>query len=377
MQILVLDTIHGGILIGDALRAAGHQVDLIDVYRGSLSCQGAISPEQAAVRRYDLLVHPAHLDPAYPLLRAFPCPAITHHEAVRWILGNLKDTRSQPWIEITGTRGKTTTASALAHVLSGAGILHTSRGVIRYPEQENLTRMSITPASLLKVQSMTSGNEWMIGEVSLGFTGIADLSILTSDEDYPVANARLSAWNIKKMSGLRCTRVLIAPGVQYSHDHCIDAGDLTLVSGSTCSYAYLEKGGSFENPLLLLEGYRIPLQTAAAAALILGYRPDSLASFSPLDGRMKITREGDKIIIDNASTGTCLKTTRDAISIIHAQGSRESYSLVIGQGCRAVCENFPAKDISTIIREEMPAAVMLVAGDDRLDRYEIIRQCQE
>ena len=34
MDLLVLDTIHGGKEIGNALIAAGHHVDMVDVYRG-------------------------------------------------------------------------------------------------------------------------------------------------------------------------------------------------------------------------------------------------------------------------------------------------------------------------------------------------------
>ena len=36
MQILVLDTIHGGIEIGEAFVSLGHDVDMVDVYRNCL-----------------------------------------------------------------------------------------------------------------------------------------------------------------------------------------------------------------------------------------------------------------------------------------------------------------------------------------------------
>ena len=34
MDLLVLDTIHGGALLGDELALRGHRVETVDVYRG-------------------------------------------------------------------------------------------------------------------------------------------------------------------------------------------------------------------------------------------------------------------------------------------------------------------------------------------------------
>ncbi len=383
MQILVLDTIHGGIILGDALTGMGHTVDLVDVYRGDLSHPGSITSETAMSRRYDLLIHPVHLDPSYPVLRALSCPAITHHEAVRWILGSGRqkmqpgDKKTGHSIEITGTRGKTTTATALASLIQGSGILHTSRGVFRYPGEEKLIRMSITPASLIPVYDLLSEDEWCITEISLGFTGLADLAILTSDEDYLVASGRLSARILKKLSALSCRRVLIAPDMTIEHDSVINAGDLTHVSGATCTYSYRDINGSFDNPLLTLKGYRIPLQLATAAALILGYRPDSLNNFAPLPGRMKIISEEDRVIIDNASTGACLTTTLDAIAMIRGTDDLNiPFTLIIGQENRAVCENFSDEEIIASIRKGRPVRVILVAGDERMNIDAISGACQ-
>jgi len=384
MQILILDTIHGGIIIGDALKGMGHNVDLIDVYRGDLSHPGSITNETAMSRRYDLLIHPVHLDPSYPVLRALSCPTITHHEAVRWILGSIKETKQTDCkraglsIEITGARGKTTTATALALLMEGNGILHTSRGIYRYPGEEKITRMSITPASLIPVHALLSENDWCITEISLGFTGLADLSILTSDEDYRVASGRLSARMLKHLSALSCKKVLIAPDMTSEHDSVFNAKDLTQVTGRTCTYSYKDMEGSYENLLLTLEGYRIPLQLATAAALILGYRPDKLRNFTSLPGRMKISSEGGRMVIDNASTGACLKTTLDAITLLRGSKDPERpFTLIIGQENRAVCENFSNEEIITAIRKGRPGTVILVAGDDRMNINAISGACQK
>ncbi|HWQ66254.1 MAG TPA: coenzyme F430 synthase [Methanospirillum sp.] len=380
MQILVLDTIHGGKKIGQALLDAGHGVHFVDVYRGDLSFPGSITGGEAEIGHYDLMIYPVHLNPAHPLLRNLSCPAITHHDAVRWILGmNKGDKRSHlsHLIEITGARGKTTTATALAHALSGPGLLHTSRGRVMYPDEIFLGRESITPASLFDAVLEAPDDGWVIAEISLGVCGAGDLAIITSDDNYLVANDMRSAWEIKKGSVLRCRQVLYPSGVMLLHDHGICVGDLVTVEGTRCSYRFNGLSGSFENPLFILEGYRTGLSLAAAGALLLGTKPDRLATFHSIPGRMEIRIEDNRIILDNANSGACLKTTLAAVTFLEGIVPNLRCILVIGQEDRAVCENFPVEDIIVAVMQASPKEVVLVAGDDRLDPGLLEHQCNE
>src|SRR5512145_253725 len=160
MHVLVLDTIHGGKEITAAYTGAGHFVDLVDVYGGT-------TPEElqkAGHRHYDLVVAPVHLDPDHPLLAHRTTPVITHHQAVRQLLG---DQLPRPMVEITGARGKTTTAHALAHILQGRGVLHTSTGTFTYPEKHQLWKKSITPASVIPAARYARQMPgWLIAEIS-------------------------------------------------------------------------------------------------------------------------------------------------------------------------------------------------------------------
>ena len=126
MHILVLDTIHGGKVIGEAFAVRGDLVDCVDVYPG----ESIPDVATALTRNYDLIVAPVHLDPDHPLLHFSRAPVISHHEAVRQLLG---ENTPEFMIEITGARGKTTTAHALAFLMEGPGILHTSSGTYRLP----------------------------------------------------------------------------------------------------------------------------------------------------------------------------------------------------------------------------------------------------
>ena len=160
---------------------------------------------------YDLVVAPVHLDPAHPLLagRSASEPVISHHEAVRQLLlGHVP----QPMIEITGAQGKTTTAYALAYLLPGPGVLHTSTGTYTMPGRTPLFKKSITPASVLAAaEKAESLNGWLIAEESLGVTGAGDLTIITSPSDYRFAAGKKSALAEKIASVQKSRRLLHSP----------------------------------------------------------------------------------------------------------------------------------------------------------------------
>ncbi|HJJ55745.1 MAG TPA: coenzyme F430 synthase, partial [Methanocorpusculum sp.] len=140
MKYLVLDTIHGGNDIANVLRLQGNDVDAVDVYRNP-----KFSFDNVIYSGYDRVIVPVHLNFNHNLIPQ-STELMTHHQIVKELV-------SPPplSIEITGATGKTTTAFALAHIMSklGNGILHTSNGTYKYPERKLLWRKSITPASII------------------------------------------------------------------------------------------------------------------------------------------------------------------------------------------------------------------------------------
>lgn len=360
MRILVLDSIHGGHVIAEHLKQAGHDVDLVDIYR---HIEG-ISEDDARERGYDLLTHPVHMDPEHPLLRTISAPAVTHHQIVRWLLSQKN---SNTVIEITGAQGKSTTAAALAWLMAGKGILHTSSGLIRYPDQKKLGRYSITPASFLTAYSELQNDDWLIGEISLGFCGIGHLGILTSGNDYLVASGKKRAIDLKKESTFLLPQVIIPPDLEISHSGSIRVSDLVSVSGDICFFSNGIITGSFTNPLLYLPGYKTPLMLAAAAALILGISPQSLSSFQALPGRMQVIMKDSITILDNANSGSCYQTTCDAVHYAEKIAPGRSFTLVIGQESSSVCENFDTEEICRSIHDTNPASIILIPGDHRID----------
>ncbi|MDV2482805.1 coenzyme F430 synthase [Methanoculleus sp. Wushi-C6] len=351
MRILVLDTIHGGAELAAALRGAGHEVDEVDVYRG----RAGTPIEEALVRTYDLVTAPVHLDPDHPLL-AEHGPAISHHEMVQRVLG---ERLPHPFIEITGARGKTTTAHALASLLPGPGILHTSTGTYRYPERELLWKKSITPASLIPaVREAERVGGWLVAEESLGVSGAGDVAVLTSPDDYPVAAGKKSAIAEKCRLVGRAAKAVLSPGIELPGG--VRADSIVTFEGGRCRYAGFGVAGTFKNPLCTLAGYRTPLALAAATACVLGIDPSPLAAFAALPGRMAARREGDLLILDNANSGTNMATTVEAARYARELSGGCPLTLVIGEEAHAVCEGFSAENIRRTVAAVNPAATVYV-----------------
>jgi UDP-N-acetylmuramyl pentapeptide synthase len=370
MHILVLDTIHGGKEIGAAYREAGHIVDAVDIYRGTTP----VELREAEHRRYDLVVAPVHLDPDHPLLARRSVPVITHHEAVRQILG---EDLPHPMIEITGAQGKTTTAFALAHILPKKGVLHTSAGTYLYPAKDMLWKKSITPASEISaVRSAARMPGWLVSEISLGVTGAGDLAIITSPDDYAVAGGKKRAITEKVTSARHAKRVLVAEGVFCELENVIHVGDVARCDGMKCALGMGGKKWILTNPLFLLPPYRTPLMLAAAAAMILQVDPTPLDHFTALPGRMSLSKSKNLIIIDNANSGTNVTTTLCAARYARHCARTSELTLVIGQveGDGAVCEGFSSDQIADAIDNVRPSRVVWVGRypERGSERYEAL-----
>ena len=371
MRLLVLDTIHGGTELAGFLREQGHFVDTVDVYRGN----SVIDTKTALQREYDLVIAPVHLTPTHPLLRGLSAPVVSHHQAVRWIIGNR---RPSLMVEITGSRGKTTTATAVAAIMEGPGILHTSAGTFRYPGKALVGTGSITPAALVPAvrESVRTGG-WLVAEVSLGFTGLGNLGILTSPDDYLIAGGMRHALQEKIRSGQGMPQFLVTPGINAPG--AVSCEDLVDIDGDTCSCNGSGNRHGFRNHLLTLEGYRTPLMLAAAAGCLLGKDISRLTSFQAVPGRMSSSWEGEILIVDNSNSGTTAEGACAAAAYGREICGNSAVTLVIGKEEGAVCEGFPAADVESAIREIRPDQVIMVGNSyDRLVIPEgiVLHRCQ-
>ena len=262
-------------------------------------------------------------------------------------------------IEITGAQGKTTTAYALAHLLPGPGILHTSTGTYTMPGGRLLFKKSITPASVLAAaEKAESINGWLVAEESLGVTGAGDLAIITSPSDYRFAAGKKSALAEKIASVQKSRRLLTAPGIPaIAHTDAVRLDDVFSVSGTTCTIALDGRVTAFTSPLLAMPGYRVPLALAGTAAMMLGHDPAPLSTFSGVAGRMSVRKHKNVLVIDNANSGTNVETTVEAARYARACAGSPGITLVIGtvKGDGAVCEGFPHDQIVAAVQRSGPA----------------------
>ncbi len=361
MNILVLDTIHGGKTIGEFLQKLGHNVDLVDVYRHI----DGISEEDALDRSYDLMIAPVHLIPSHPLLCKISAPCISHHEAVSWILGRLHG-----YIEVTGSRGKTTTVFALQKVIGG--FIQTSAGLLN-GEGQVLDKLSITPASLLNLSKYAPMS--VIAEISLGFCGVGDLGILTSGEDYRFAGGMKSALETKLESAKNLPLLLVPQGVHYKSDNVINSGDIISIIDDVMYYEYRGRKGHINNSILLNDAYKVPLSLAASAALILGYNPDVISDFTGVSGRHEVRYVNGKTIIDNSNSGVNAGTAISAADTGRQIEKSGKMCMIIGQESASVCENFKTSEIFRALEKSKPDYVILIPGDKSISTNLIKEWC--
>ncbi|WOF16307.1 coenzyme F430 synthase [Methanoplanus sp. FWC-SCC4] len=364
MKILVLDTIHGGEEIAGHFRSLGYATDTVDVYRG----KGSISSEEALNRSYDLIISPVHLDPDHPLLNYSKAPVVSHHEAVRMLLLEMGKKPSL-MIEVTGARGKTTTSYALACVLGGIGVLHTSKGTFEIPEMNLIFKKSITPASVIDAAIYAHDNKrWLVAEESLGVSGLGDIGILTSNEDYPCALGKKSAIEEKMKLLKSCKSRIFSPGagIKTFETDSIYSSDIAKVIGDECRYSFKGFEGSFKNPLLLMTGYVQALITAAALACTIGISPKRLESFRPLEGRLSYSSEDGVVVVDNSNSGVNVMTSVEAARFAREISGSDIITLVIGIEAANICEGFPAGMVSDAIKRIKPHIVVIV-GDTLKD----------
>ena len=196
-------------------------------------------------------------------------------------------------------------------------------------------------------------------------TGAGDLAVITSDKDYRCAGGKKSALAVKLASAARSPRLLLAPGIPApDHPAAVHLEDVATFSGNTCTIRAGGRECRFENPLISLPGYRVPLALAGTAAALLGHDPARLSDFPGVPGRMSRRVVGAVTIIDNANSGTNADTTIEAARYARACSGRPELTLVIGQAESdgAVCEGFSEAGIARAIRETGPGTVIRVGG---------------
>ena len=388
----VLDMTHGGIFIAKNLAYMGHNVKAVDVY-GTLKEEAIAGLQTSGIEvtsknptfsKNEIVVAPVHLDPDNPIHQSAlesSAKIITHHEAVGMILCKKGILEGKQVFEITGSKGKTSTAFLLAAILSREKtvLLHTSGGLYYMsPMKKELIRkgLSIAPASILEAVDTAKEQALPIDaflfEDSLGGTGSADIGIITTLEpEYGIANNSRNSSDAKlqmirnakpgskiiiNCADLDKAKDSISKNKVYtfsSNDECNANVEVTSYSDSLTL-----KTGDENISIALKSGYdpqsySIAFAASACAALEAGIGINTISiafsEFVGVEGRMRITTLQGRKFIDNSSSG--LKIVDAEAALKQGLEPDKKTVLIIGEHAAQVCEGLPPEDVECLVNK--------------------------
>lgn len=235
MNNLVIDLTHGGVKIAISLAKKGNNVLACDLYNTLNSIDAKmleiynvelIELETLKEFRGDMnVIYPIHMPLSFNDIKKYN-PDLnysfkSHHEIIKEILDDWgKDILK---VEITGVKGKTTSAFMLKEILIDENpLILSSLGALLYENKKEIVlkkNISITPANIkesidlaykianpickiadgiVESENLRKYNS-AIFESSLGVSGIGDVGLLLNIvENYPIAKGRSNASEAKK-----------------------------------------------------------------------------------------------------------------------------------------------------------------------------------
>ena len=229
MNNLVIDLTHGGVKIAISLAKKGKNVLAYDIY----NTLNSIDSKMLQIYNVDLIqlddltnfkedmniIYPIHMPLSFEEITSHN-PNLnytfqTHHNIIAELLKEFSPDLKK--VEITGVKGKTTSAFMLKEILIDENpLILSSLGAILYKNHEKIIlkkNISITPANIKETIDLAykysnpicNSEEDIIDynscifESSLGVSGIGDVGLLLNIiENYPIAQGRSSASQAKK-----------------------------------------------------------------------------------------------------------------------------------------------------------------------------------
>ncbi len=379
-KVLVLDLTHGGEVLAQEFASMGDSVTAVDIYhtasterKEALTAEGVRVLDEAPAESFDLGVVPVHC-PDRLMGRAKLTRRITAHQAV----GELASF-DIPVIEVTGVRGKTSACHVLAHVLAQDGrevLLHTSRGLYAVNKSEGRVlkdKVSIAPPSILSLAREHPPADVGIFEVSLGGTGLADVSVITGlDDDYPIAAGTRRAFD-GKVQMARTAKVLVCPEkeralwtpnvpegskvITFGPGGDLDISlpeSLKLGKGAPMMVRWQQRELTVRLPgTFLAPSYATAFASALAAAGAMGMDMEravsTLSSFKGVPGRGDVAREGGKFLIRERNPGVSAGSIDWNIGVLEQYYGQEDIGIALDPVNVKVCEKLDISEVHNVL----------------------------
>jgi UDP-N-acetylmuramyl pentapeptide synthase len=390
-NVAVLDTIHGGRQICKKLREIGAAAVAIDIYHDT--------PTPDVIETCDVVITPVH---AHTVLAAraaaLGIPVLTHHQAVGQLVRQTGALQGALVFEVTGVKGKTTTASLLGNAYSDRRLLTlTSRGLELHENGRYIAkkRLSITPASILTamdlIREFDFDPEVCVFEVSLGGTGLADINVLTTlSPEYSIAqHTKTSTFaKLQMIANAKTNSCLVASmeTASLAEPNCClntfgDGGATVRYENirsdkATIAYDDLERmdgcRASGEVRFALsgyydVRSYEEALLCFATAALSANLSPEAigrtLSNFKGVLGRMSAATINGRFLIDNSNSGLDELSIKQAIRYgLTFKKAGHKVVLVIGEEAKNVCDGIAPEALVSLAQNDAVDHVVFV-GD--------------
>lgn len=405
---LIIDATHGGIQLATEYQRKNpnNKIYLYDIYHTLKKKQITQLKEKKIIKinslnqinnlKYLEIIYPIHLPlTTQEITQKINNPHIkikflTHHQAVKKLFKPLKNVLK---IEITGVKGKTSSAFILKEILNNYNpLLLTSLGII-YKNKTIKKDISITPANILQTINIAKNKKYQtaIFENSLGTSAIGDIALLTNiAENYPIAQNQKNAAQAKSQI---FKNKLIAINQEtlnqyYQKESTIYKNKINTfcLKNNTNANLYclninygLEKtnlkikysniqtinnnriNGEFE--ITTFAPYKFHVENilgAVCVALSLEISEtdiiNGLKRFKGLPGRTNITKINNKIIIEEINPGINTKAIEYSLNMIK---NPEEFIVIIGGDYGITCEEIKENELCKLLNKNKELNLVL------------------
>ncbi len=300
---------------------------------------------------------------------------LTHHKAVKLLINDLDSLK----IEITGVKGKTSSAFILKEILKNYNTLLLSSLGLIYNDEIIQKDISITPANIVNALDICKNKDFEIAifENSLGSSAIGDVALLTNiAENYPIANNLRDASVAK---GQIFDNDLIAIKLEtlnkYYKNQSLDKINTFSINNESANLYCLDIDYNLKNTKLKIKynnlktinsnfvngelevftfapgKYHVENILGAICVALACEIPknsiiNGLKDFKGLPGRTNIRKIKGKTIIEEINPGINTKAIEYSINMIEKP---EEYSIILGGDYGITCEEIDEEKVANLL----------------------------